>query len=165
MADFKIIETQEDFNAAIADRLERDRKKYAEQFERDMREKGWKSKEEVEALTGDLNKQIDSLKALETTNQRIIAERDEAVAKGETYKSDLEKTRIALNAGLSIEQAGRLRGNNAEEWTADAKQLAAEFTAFAAGQNAPAPLGNGGDPGGNSTREQFANYLGDYLKN
>lgn len=159
MADFKVIETQEDFNAAIADRLERDRKKYAEQFEKDMRDKGWKSAEEVEKLTGELNQQIETLKASATSNKDIIAERDAAIAKGETYRAELEKTRIALKAGLSIEQAGRLRGNNAEEWTEDAKQLAAEFTAFAAGQNAPAPLGNGGDPGAGSTRDQFANWF------
>lgn len=37
---FTSINTQEEFDAAIADRLSRDRAKYAKQFEQEMKEKG-----------------------------------------------------------------------------------------------------------------------------
>lgn len=158
MADFKIIETQEDFDAAISDRLKRDRAKYAEQFETEMREKGWKTADEVAEMTADLQKQIGTLQAAAASTEQLIAQKDAEIAKGETYRTDLEKTRIALAAGLSIEQAGRIRGDNADEWTADAKKLAEEFNRFAAEQNHPAPLGNAGAANGRATRDQFADF-------
>ena len=61
MAEFKVIETQEQLDSIITARLERDRKSYAKQFEADYKEKGWKSPEEIEALTKDLNDQIEEL--------------------------------------------------------------------------------------------------------
>ena len=158
MADFKVIETQEEFDVAISDRLKRDRAKYTEQFEKEMREKGWKSADEVAELTSDLNKQIETLQNAAASTEQIIAQKDVEIAKGETYRADLEKTRIALAAGLGIEQAARIRGDNAEEWAADAKKLAAEFASFAAANNAPAPLGDPGVSAGKSTREQFADF-------
>lgn len=160
MAEFKVIETQEDFDAAISARLKRDREKYAEQFKNEMREKGWKSAEEVAELTADLNKQIETLQNTAASTEKILAQKDAEIAKGETYRADLEKTRIAIAAGLSIDQASRLRGTNTEEWTADAKKLADEFTRFAAGYNQPAPLGSaGGDTGSKETRNQFADWV------
>ena len=164
MSEFKVIETQEDFDAAISARLKRDREKYAEQFEADMREKGWKSPDEVTQLTADLTKQIETLQAASADTAKIIEQKDAEIAKGESYRADLEKTRIAIAAGLSIEQAGRLRGGNADEWTADAKKLAGEFQAFAQQQsNQPAPLGNPGASSNKTTRDQFADALNDFL--
>ena len=161
---FKAINTQEEFDAAIAERLERDRKKYAGQIETDLRSKGWKSPEEVTQLTADLNKQIKTLQDTAADTARTIADKDKEIAKGEGYRAELEKTRIAIAAGLSIEQAGRLRGGNADEWTADAKKLAGEFQAFAQQQsNQPAPLGNPGASSNKTTRDQFADALNDFL--
>ena len=54
MSEFKVIETQEAFDAAISARLKRDREKYAEQFETELKDKGWKSPEDIAALTADL---------------------------------------------------------------------------------------------------------------
>ena len=126
---FKPIETQEAFDAAIAERLERDRKKYAGQVEADLKSKGWKSPEEVEQLTADLSKQIKTLQDTAAETARTIADKDKEIAKGEGYRAELEKTRIA----------------NAKEWEADAKKLSDQFTTFAQSQNQPAPIGN---PGG-----------------
>ena len=142
---FKPIETQEAFDAAIAERLERDRKKYAGQIETDLKSKGWKSPEEVTQLTADLNKQIKTLQDTAADTARTIADKDKEIAKGEGYRAELEKTRIAIAAGLDIDMAGRLQGANAKEWEADAKKLSDQFAAFAQNQNQPAPIGN---PGG-----------------
>lgn len=161
MSDFKVIETQEEFNAVISDRLKREREKYASEIREQLKEQGWKTPEEVAELTEDLNKQVEQLRNAAASTEKLLAEKDEAIAKGETYKADLEKTRIALAAGLKYEQAGRLRGNNAKEWEQDAKQLASEFAEFAAGQNQPAPLGSGSS--GESTGEQFANFFNSVL--
>lgn len=158
MSDFKIIETQEDFDAAIASRLKRDREKYREQFETEMREKGWKTEEEVTALTADLSKQIETLQSAAASTEQILKDKDEQIAKGESYRADLEKTRIALSAGLSIEQVGRIQGSNADEWKKDAEKLVSEFQAYSASVNAPAPLGNAGTTASNDTRSQFANW-------
>lgn len=161
MSEFKVIETQEEFNAAISERLKRDREKYAAEFEAQFKEKGWKTPEEVAALTEDLNKQVEKLQNAAASTEKLLAEKDAAIAKGEEYKAENEKIQIALAAGLKYEQAGRLRGNNADEWKQDAKQLASEFAAYAAGQNQPAPLGSGSS--GESTGEQFANFFNSVL--
>ena len=158
MSEFKVIETQEEFNAAISERLKRDREKYEAEIMSQLKEQGWKAPDEIEALTKDLNKQIETLQSAAANSEKLIAEKDAEIAKGETYRADLEKTRIALAAGLGIEQAARIRGNNADEWAADAKKLAAEFASFAAASNAPAPLGDPGTSAGKSTREQFADF-------
>ena len=144
MADFKVIETQEQLDAIIAARLERDRKTYFKQFEAEQKEKGWKSPEEVAQLTADLNKQIEQLQTAAADTAKVIEQKDAEIAKGETYRTDLVKTRIAINAGLGIDMAGRLQGANEKEWEADAKKLTSEFAAFASAQNQPAPIGNPG---------------------
>ena len=159
MSEFKVIETQEAFDAAISARLKRDREKYAEQFEAEMKEKGWKSPEEIETLTADLNKQIETLTTAAASTEKLIVEKDAKIAEGEGYRTKLAKMEIALDAGLSREQAGRLQGANEEEWKADAKKLYGEFTAYSAKINHPAPLGNpDSDSGKTATRNQFANW-------
>lgn len=145
MAEFKAPETQEQLDAIITARLERDRKTYFKQFEAEYREKGWKSPEEVTQLTADLNKQLKTLQDTAADTARTIADKDKEIAKGEGYRAELEKTRIAIAAGLDIDMAGRLQGANAKEWEADAKKLSDQFAAFAQNQNQPAPIGN---PGG-----------------
>lgn len=159
MSEFKVIETQEAFDAAIADRLKRDREKYSRQFEAEMREKGWKTTEEVEALTAELTKQIETLQSAAASTEQIIAAKDAEIAKGEAYRADLAKTRIAIAAGLSIDQATRLRGSTEEEWQADAQQMVKEIQAFSAGKNVPAPMPQTGDASvGKTTRSQFADW-------
>ena len=82
MAEFKVIETQEQLDSIITARLERDRKSYAKQFEADYKEKGWKSPEEIEALTKDLNEQIGKLQTAAADKEKIIADKDAEIAKG-----------------------------------------------------------------------------------
>ena len=159
MSEFKIIDTQEAFDAAISGRLKRDREKYQEQFEQDMKAKGWKSPEEIEALTADLSKKIETLTTAAADTEKLMAEKDAKIAEGEKDRADLAKTRIALAAGLSIDQVGRLQGSNEEEWTADAKKMVSEFNAYSERVNKPAPLGSAGaDPGKAATRNQFADW-------
>ena len=171
MSEFKVIETQEQFDAAIATRLERDRKTYAKQFEADLREKGWKSPEEIEDLTkdlngqiGDLNGQIGKLQAAAADTEKLIAAKDEEIAKGTKYRSDLEKTRIVIGMGLPMEEAEKLRGENADEWKADAKATLKRFQEYAASMNRPSPLGTPESTGTGSTRDQFASWASDMFQ-
>lgn len=132
MSDFKIIETQEQFDAAISERLKRDREAQAKKYE------GWTSPEELKKVTDDLNKKIKSLEDAAAETQKTIAEKDAEIAKSAQYRTDLEKTRIALAAGLKIDYADRLRGETVEEWKKDAEVLAKDF----ATAHITAPLGS-----------------------
>ena len=152
MADFKAIDTQEQFEEAIKARLERDRKTYRKAFEEEMREKGWKSPDEIEGLTKDLNSQIDALNTAAAETAKAMAAKDEEIAAGAKYRTDLEKTRIALQAGLKIEYADRLRGETKEEWEADAEELAKDF----ASSHVTAPLGSNEPELTNESQEKAA---------
>lgn len=158
MADFKTIESQEQFEEAIKARLERDRKTYRKSFEEEMREKGWKSPDEIEGLTKDLNSQIEALNTAAAETAKTMAAKDEEIAAGAKYRTDLEKTRIAIAAGLKLDYVDRLRGASAEEWKTDAEKLAKDFAVA----HATAPLGSG-EPtssGKPNTGKQFAEWFG-----
>ena len=135
MAEFTVIETQEQLDAVIGDRIKRERETLAKKYE------GWKSPKDMEGITAahaeELKKAQDALAEAE----RKSAEKDTQIAEGAKYKTDLAKTRIALAAGLKMEYADRLRGETAEEWETDAKILAKDFAAA----HRTAPIG-GSEP-------------------
>jgi hypothetical protein len=165
MSDFKVIETQEQLDAIITARLERDRKTYGKQFEADLKEKGWKSPEEIEGLTKDLNDQISTLQNAAADKERLLAEKDTEIANGEKYRSDLAKTRIAIGMGLPLEEAERISGANEDEWKADAKKTLERYQAFAAQSNKPSPIGSPESTSGSSTREQFKSWASEVFGN
>lgn len=142
MAEFKIIETQEQFDAAISERLRRERESFAKKFE------GYKSPEDIQKITDGLNAQIKALEDEKTGFTATLKEKDAKIAESEKYRTDLEKTRIALKAGLDIKYADRLRGNDAKEWEADAKELAKDFAAshYTAPPASHEPVSTGNDP-------------------
>lgn len=102
-------------------------------------------------------KQIKALQDAAAESEKVLAEKDAKIAESAKYRADLEKTRIALAAGLDPKYADRLRGENADEWKKDAEDLAKDFAAA----HVTAPLGN---PEGNhgakpDTRTQFADWF------
>lgn len=135
MSEFTIIETQEQFDAAIGERLKRERESMAKRYE------GWKSPKDLEEMTAAHSAELQKAQDALTEAEKKSAEKDAQIAEGAKYKTDLEKTRIALAAGLKMEYADRLRGETAEEWEADAKILAKDF----ASAHRTAPLG-GSEP-------------------
>lgn len=132
MSDFKIIETQEEFDARISERLKRDREVTAKKYE------GWTSPEALAEINAEHEKKIKALQDAAAETEKKLSEKDAEIAEGAKYRTDLEKTRIALAAGLKIEYADRLRGENADEWKADAETLAKDFAA----SHITAPLGS-----------------------
>ena len=128
----KAITTQEELDAVIKDRLSRERESAAKRYE------GWMSPDDVEALKEEHAKEVKALQDAAAASEKTIKEKDAALEESAKYKTDLEKTRIALAAGLDVKYADRLRGKNAEEWKQDAKDLAKDF---AQSHSAP-PLGN-----------------------
>lgn len=132
MAEFTPIETQEQFDAAISERLKRDRETQAKKYE------GWTSPDEMQKVIDEYKGRIKALEDAAAATQQTMAEKDAAIAESAKYKTDLEKTRIALSVGLDLKYAERLRGETAEEWKTDAEELAKDFAAV---HNVP-PLGS-----------------------
>ncbi len=136
MADFKPITSQEEFDSIISDRLARERSTTEKRFD------GWTSPDKLAELKSGYEKQLEELRAshqseMESlgtkhagelkTLQDTLSEKEKALAENEHYRTDLEKTRIALAAGLPERYASRLVGANADEWKADANELAKDF--------------------------------------
>ena len=119
MSDFKPIETQEQFNAMIKDRLE--------QAERSFLEKHGNTDELKKQLADKETEIADITKQLEEANKKIESGKTEMEglnAKVLKYETDSVKTRIAHEEGLPFEMAARLTGDNEEAIRADAKTLA-----------------------------------------
>lgn len=124
MSEFKTINTQEEFDAAIKDRLERERNKYAD-YE--------SLKENVGTLTAERD----------TARQQLA----DANAKIKTYETNSVKMRIAQEKGLPASMASRLTGETEEDIMKDAESLVQIFhTARGAD-----PVFEGGQSGGNDT--------------
>lgn len=128
MADFKPIETQEAFDAAVAD--------VKKQYE------GWISPEDYNAKTSDLANQLNDSKT-------TIAD---LTAKAKAYESGALKMRIAHENGIPYELAGKLSGETEEEIKKDAETLAK----FVKNQQ-PQPLANT-EHGHVDTNDEYAPY-------
>ena len=117
--EFKIIESQEQFDAAIKGRLEREKVKYTDQIA--------ELTKKYEAQTGDAQKQISELtQALNLAKEekenfdKTLAERD---AKIKEYELHSAKTQIAHELGLSYEAVNFLQGSDADESRKSAESL------------------------------------------
>ena len=116
MAEFTPITTQEQFEAIMKDRLERERTSVAKKYE------GYTLSKDAE------------------TNAKKYADYDKQIAERDTrlkhYETASVKTRIAYETGLPYEMASRLSGDAEEEIRKDAEALVALI-----GKNKPvAPL-------------------------
>ena len=118
MADFTVIETQEQFDAAIKDRLGREKAKFAEQLS------GY---DETKAKLSDAEKQIaDLTEALTAANEKVsgfneqIAERDKKIA---DYATRAAKTQIAHEMGLSFDAIDFLKGETEDDIRKSAESL------------------------------------------
>lgn len=131
MAGFEAITTQEQLDAVIKDRLERERetltKKYSDYDDLKIKVSDYEKK------IGELNKSIeDNKKKYADYDQQLSALR----IKVKGYESDSVKTRIAHEAGIPYELAGRLAGEDEDAIRKDAEAVA---KLLKTGQQ-PAPL-------------------------
>lgn len=141
MGEFKHIETQEQLDAIIGERLRRQ----AEQLEK--RFAGFVSPEDLGIKTEGLNTQIAELsKALEEEKAKsgtYDTQIAELTNKVKTYERDSIKNRVSAELGLPFELANRITGDTEEEIRKDAENLKSIF-----GRNSsPAPLLNNDDIG------------------
>lgn len=149
MSDFKIIETQEQLDAIMGDRLRRQAKSFEEKFA------NYLSPDDVNTKVEGLNTQIadlqSSLEAEKTKNgtfESTISELNEKVKK---YETDSIKRRIATEMNLPVELATRISGETEDEMRTDAESLKNIF-----GKTVTVPLAKA-EPGTQTTKE--AEYL------
>ena len=112
MSEFKVIETQEQLDKVIGERIRRAEEKAAEKYS---------DYEAIKTQNEEYVKQIAQLQEATKGNQGTI---NELKAQVQNYESSSLKTKIALEIGLPYQMAGRLSGNNEEEIRADAETMA-----------------------------------------
>ena len=119
MAEFTPITTQEQFDAAIGERLKREREALAKKYG---------DYDELRAKTADQEKQIGELTRSLTESSEKYAGYDKTLAelqaKLKGYETDSVKTRIAHETGLPYELAQRLSGDDEAAIRKDAEALA-----------------------------------------
>jgi len=126
MAEFKIIETQEDFDRAIQKRLEQKDKEVTARF------KDYLSPEDVTALKADYDKQLkearNDLAAITDKLSKHDTEVADLTARAVKAETTLLKNRIANDNGIPMTFADRLVGETEDELKKDAESLASYFT-------------------------------------
>lgn len=117
--EFKIIETQEELDNVIKDRLARQKETIESQYQDYGEIK--KRKEELETEVGVLN---ETIKATNNKYANHDTELSELNAKIKDYEMSSMKTKVALQYGIPYDLAGRLVGEDEESLTKDAEKLA-----------------------------------------
>lgn len=115
MTEFKVIETQEQLNAIIKARLDREKEKYADYDQ--LAEKIKK----LETENTSLKQTITDKETSESTSLTRISELEKDVT---TWKQKSLKQQIAMKNGLPFDLADRLQGESEESLNEDAERLA-----------------------------------------
>ena len=114
MSEFKPITTQEEFDAAIKDRLSREKEKYGDY-------------DQLKSRVTELETENVGLKStIEATNQsKADADKqlEDLQNKIAGYEMASLRTRVALQHGLPYDLADRLQGTDEESFKADAERL------------------------------------------
>ena len=115
MSEFKPITTQEEFDAAIKERLSREKAKHSDY-------------EQLKSRVTELETENVGLKStIETTNQSKAdtdKQLEELQSKIAGYETASLRTRVALQYGLPYDLADRLQGTDEDSFKADAERLA-----------------------------------------
>lgn len=133
MAEFTPINTQEEFDNMVKDRLARTTKTVTEEVTKNF--EGYVSPEELGKKTADYTKQIDALNVKVKDYDTSIAD---LTAKNKAYEQNSVKMKIAHEVGIPYELAGKLSGSTEDEIKEDAQTL----SKFISKPNTP-PLANG----------------------
>lgn len=132
MSDFTPIESQEQLNAIIGERISRAEQKAAEKYS-DYDEVKKQNADYAAQLT-DLQKQLAEQSEKTKGYQSEI---DSLNAKVQNFESSSLKTRIALETGLPYKMADRLTGDDEKSIRQDAEMMVQLM-----GTNKTAPIGN-----------------------
>ena len=111
---FKPIETQEELDNIIKERLKRERESTQKRYE------GWISPEDHQKALDASNKAFDDFKKAHESDEQTIAD---LTAKNKAYETATLKSRIAHEVGLSYEWTDRIGGEDEESIRKDAESL------------------------------------------
>lgn len=119
MSDFKVIETQDELDKVIGERLIRQKESILKQFE---------DYDQIKSKVTELETENNALKNAAEETKKALESKDHTVSdlneKISGYETTNLKTRIALQNGLPIDLADRLTGSDEESIKADAERLA-----------------------------------------
>ena len=152
--EFKIIDTQEAFDAAIKSRLERNTRTVTEEVTKKY--EGWLSPDDAAKSSEAYTKQIADLNDKLKGNETTIAE---LTAKNKAYEISSAKMRIASETGIPLELSDKLSGETDEEIRADAEKLA-KYTR----KGQPTPDFSGEKPPADSTKAAYMDMLASLKK-
>ena len=120
---FEPINTQEEFDAAIKSRLERERSTVTKQFEEQIANLN----SSIEKLTGERagfeSSANEKAKQIEELSNQLA----EANGKVKSFELDSIRTQVAIEKGLPYEVRSRLNGSTKEEIEKDAEVFSALF--------------------------------------
>ena len=146
MGEFTPITTQEQIEAVLKDRLERQSKKFeSEKADLEKKYSGYMASDDVTKLKQSYEDQIKDLNTKVEAGASVQTELDSAKKQIEAQKLDSLRIKAALENGIPYEFADRLKGTTAEELTADAKLFAKSFTKPAGQHTQPAYNGESKD--------------------
>ncbi len=115
MSEFKTIETQEELDNIVKERIRREREKFGDY-------------DDLKKRVSELESENGALKATVEETKQTIAESDAQITELQGQVSNYEtaslRTRIALQNGLPYDLADRLQGADEEALKADAERLA-----------------------------------------
>ena len=117
--EFKAIETQEEFDKAIQERLNRQKESIEKQYADYAEIKA--KKETLESDIGILKTTLSETNGKTESYDKDIAELNAKIA---GYETASMRTKIALQYGIPYDLAGRLVGEDEASMTTDAKKLA-----------------------------------------
>lgn len=141
MSEFKAITTQEEFDKAIQERLNRQKESIERQYAdyADLKAKNAEMEKELGSLRNTLSETNEKVKGYDKT----FAELNAKIAGYETANL---KTKIALQHGLPYDFASRLVGEDEKAIRADAESLSKLFkTQTPPPLKSTEPTGTGGD--------------------
>lgn len=115
MTEFKVIETQEQLDAIIKTRLDREKAKYSDYDTLSEKIK------KLETENTSLKQTITDKETSESTTASKIADLEKDVT---TWKQKSLKQQIAMKNGLPFDLADRLQGDSEESLNEDAERLA-----------------------------------------
>lgn len=129
MGEFTVIETQEQLDKVIGERIKRERETVQKQYEGYLSPDAVKKQYEGYLSPEDAKKKYEGYISPEE-----VAKKDATIKK---YETDSVKTRIALELGMPYEIAARLSGDDEESIRKDAETLSKLV-----GQKRTTPLAN-----------------------
>ena len=121
--EFTPIETQEQFDAMVKDRVERAKKSAAKEFETQL-----KDLESIKEQLTSKDAEVEALKAKISDFESEKKTNEDSYHAMEKELSEMKlkalKTKVAMDAGLPADLADRLTGEDEEALKADAEKLA-----------------------------------------